>query len=113
MEQYRNQVAVKGTLQGMPEWRLMPSQKKMLSFYLKTHAWMNLPVHIPQVHRVVAWDDLADEADRILRSERNVVVDGALVTRTILDENGDYRTTIEIRLKSIRRAEEMGLRKAG
>jgi single-stranded DNA-binding protein len=113
METYRNQVAIKGTLQGRPEWRLMPSQKKMLSFYLLTHPWTNLPVNVPQVHRVVAWDDLADEADRLLRTEKNVLVDGALVTRTIFDENGGYRTLIEIKLKGIRRVAEQRLRKAG
>lgn len=113
METFRNHVAIKGILQGKPEWRLMPSQKKMLSFHLLTHAWSNLPVHVPQVHRVVAWDQMADEADRILRMVKHVVVDGALITRTILDEEGHYRTTIEIKLKSIRSAAEQGLRKAG
>lgn len=102
-----------GVLQGRPEWRLMPNQKKVLSFNLLTHAWRNLPVNLPQVHRVVAWDELAEEADRTLRVTKKVVIDGAIVTRTILDENGTYRTSIEIKLKSIRRADEQGLKKAG
>jgi single-stranded DNA-binding protein len=113
METFKNQVILKGTLQGKPEWRIMPAQKKMLSFNLLTHPWLNLPVQVPQVHRVVAWDELAEEADRVLRSGASAIVEGALVTRTILDENGNFRTAIEIRLKGIRSGNAQNLKKAG
>ncbi|MCZ2102132.1 MAG: single-stranded DNA-binding protein [Chitinophagales bacterium] len=95
-----NKVILVGNLGKDPEVRTLESGNKSCNFSLatnesykdKNNTWQTLT----EWHNVVAWNYLAEKAERDLRKGSSVYVEGKIVYRKYTDKEGNERYITEI-----------------
>ena len=103
-----NKVILVGNLGKDPEVRNTQSGSKIISFSLATSdSWTDKPSgerrERTEWHRIVIFNErIGDLAERYLRKERKVFVEGVLRTRKWTDQAGQDRYTTEVVIEQFR-----------
>jgi single-strand DNA-binding protein len=97
-----NKVILIGNLGRDPETRTMPSGETLCNFSIATtETWKDRNTGQKQEatewHRITFFGKLAEIAAQYLRKGSQVYIEGSLRTRKWTDQNGQERTTTEIR----------------
>jgi single-strand DNA-binding protein len=105
MNSLKNRVILIGRLGQNPETKTIESGKKVTRFTLATDdSYKNAEgqkVNEATWHNIVAWNGLADIADRFLKKGRQVVLEGRIVYRTYEDKKGVTKNITEIVLNDL------------
>lgn len=105
MNSLRNRVQLIGNLGQDPETKTLENGKKVTHFTLATDdSYKNSEgkkISEPTWHNIVAWNGLADVAERYLRKGREVAVEGRIVYRSYEDKKGITRNITEIVLNDL------------
>jgi single-strand DNA-binding protein len=105
MNSLKNRVQLIGRLGQDPETKTTESGKKVTHFTLATDdGYKNTEgqkVNETTWHNIVAWNGLADLADKYLKKGRQVAVEGRIVYRTYEDKKGTTRYITEIVLNDL------------
>jgi len=105
MNSLKNRVNLIGRLGQDPETKTTESGKKVTHFTLATDdGYKNTEgqkVNETTWHNIVAWNGLADLADKYLKKGRQVAVEGRIVYRTYEDKKGTTRYITEIVLNDL------------
>ncbi len=100
MNAIKNKVQLIGHLGGKPEIKTLESGKKMASFNIATNESYRRAngekVTETQWHRVVAWEKLAEIAEKYLDKGKEVAIEGRLSNRSYTDKDGQKKTICEI-----------------
>jgi len=90
-----NVVVIKGRLGAKPELRYTPQGKPVATLRI---AVSDIVKNEPYTNwfRVITWNSLAENVTKHLEKGRQILVSGALKSRTYTDKNGNKRTAIEI-----------------
>lgn len=94
-----NKVILVGRLGREPELRSTQSGKKCASFSIATsETWTQNgnKEERTEWHRIVAWEKLADLAEKYLKKGTNIFIEGKLQTRKYKDKNGADASVTEI-----------------
>lgn len=95
----RNRVQLIGNLGSEPVIRDFGNNKKMARFSVATQDIYKKDgkfVKDVQWHSVVAWDKIAETAEKNMGKGTEVVIDGRLIRRSYNDKNGDKQYISEI-----------------
>ena len=105
MNSLKNKVTLIGNLGMDPETKTLESGKKVTHFTLATEdSYKNSDgqrISETTWHNIVAWNGLADIADRFLKKGRQVVVDGRIAYRSYEDKQGVTKYITEIILNDL------------
>jgi single-strand DNA-binding protein len=105
MNSLKNRVTLIGNLGQDPETKTTETGKKVTHFRLATtDGFKNADgerVNETTWHNIVAWNGLADIADRFLKKGKEVAVEGKIVYRTYEDKNGITKYITEIVLNDL------------
>lgn len=105
MNSLKNKVQLIGYLGQDPETKTTESGKKVTHFTLATDdGYKNAEgqkVNETTWHNIVAWNGLADLADKYLKKGRQIAVEGRIVYRTYEDKKGTTRYITEIVLNDL------------
>lgn len=105
MNSLKNKVQLIGFLGQDPETKTTESGKKVTHFTIATDdGYKNSEgqkVNETTWHNIVAWNGLADLADKYLKKGRQVAVEGRIVYRTYEDKKGLTRNITEIVLNDM------------
>jgi single-strand DNA-binding protein len=105
MNSLKNKVQLIGYLGQDPETKTTESGKKVTHFTIATDdGYKNSEgqkVNETTWHNIVAWNGLADLADKYLKKGRQVAVEGRIVYRTYEDKKGATRNITEIVLNDM------------
>lgn len=105
MNSLRNRVQLIGRLGQDPETKTIESGKKVTRFTLATDdGYKNTEgqkVNETTWHNIVAWNGLADIADKYLKKGREVAVEGRINYRTYEDKKGTTKYITEIVLNDL------------
>lgn len=105
MNSLRNRVQLIGNLGQDPETKTLDNGKKVTHFTLATdESYKNSQgqrISEPTWHNIVAWNGLAEVAEKYLKKGREVAVEGKIVYRTYEDKKGNTRYTTEIVLNDL------------
>lgn len=94
-----NKVILVGRLGREPDVRSTPSGKRCASFSIATsESWTQNgnKEERTEWHRIVAWEKLADLAEKYLKKGTNIFIEGKLQTRKYKDKNGADASVTEI-----------------
>ena len=105
MNALRNSVRLIGNLGQDPDTKTLENGKRVTNFTLATdESYKNTEgqkVSETTWHNIVAWNGLADRADRFLKKGNEVAVEGRLVYRSYEDKKGVTRYVTEVVLNEI------------
>jgi len=105
MNSLKNKVQLIGYLGQDPETKTIESGKKVTHFTIATDdGYKNSDgqkVNETTWHNIVAWNGLAELADKYLKKGRQVAVEGRIVYRTYEDKKGATRNITEIVLNDM------------
>ncbi|MBX2888297.1 MAG: single-stranded DNA-binding protein [Ferruginibacter sp.] len=105
MNALRNKVLLIGNLGGVPEIKTTEGGKKLAKFSMATNETyknnQGEKVTDTQWHNLVAWERVADLAERFLEKGSEVVVEGRLVNRNYLDKDGVRKSSTEIHVSEM------------
>ncbi|MCU0363325.1 MAG: single-stranded DNA-binding protein [Bacteroidales bacterium] len=105
MNALRNRVTLIGNLGQDPEVKTTETGKKVSHFTLATHDGFknNDGQKISETtwHNIVAWNGLAELAEKYLRKGKQVMVDGRIVYRSYEDKKGVTKYITEIVLSDL------------
>jgi len=105
MNTLKNRVTLIGNLGQDPETKTTESGKKVAHFSLATDdSYKNADgqkIGETMWHNIVAWNGLAELAERFLKKGRQVAVEGRIVYRTYDDKNGVTKHVTDIVLSDI------------
>jgi len=105
MNSLRNRVQLIGNLGQDPETKTLDNGKKVTHFTLATdESYKNSQgqrISEPTWHNIVAWNGLAEVAEKYLKKGREVAVEGKIVYRTYEDKKGNTRYITEIVLNDL------------
>jgi single-strand DNA-binding protein len=105
MNSLKNRVTLIGNLGQDPETKTTESGKKVSHFTMATNdGYKNADgqkVNETTWHNIVAWNGLADIANRFLKKGREVAVEGRIVYRNYEDKNGVTKYITEIVLNDL------------
>jgi single-strand DNA-binding protein len=105
MNSLKNRVILIGRLGQNPETKTIENGKKVTHFTLATDdSYKNSEgqrISEATWHNIVAWNGLADVADRFLKKGREVAVEGRIVYRTYEDKKGITKNSTEIVLNDL------------
>ena len=105
MNSLRNRVTLIGNLGQDPEVKTTESGKKVTHFTLATNdGFKNSEgqnVKETTWHNIVAWNGLAETAEKFLKKGKEVAVEGRLVYRTYEDKKGITKNATDIVLTEI------------
>ena len=100
MMNIKNHVQQVGRLGANPEVRILDNGNKLARFSIAvTESYTNKQgekVTDVQWHSVIAWNNLAGIAEKILVKGTQVTVDGKLLKRNYTNKEGEKRSTTEI-----------------
>ena len=100
-----NRVFLIGHVGQSPRVRVMPSGRKVANFTLATNeVWRDASgqrQERTEWHRIVAFGDLAEFAERYIQKGRFILVEGRLQTRQYVDGQGITRYVTEIVARDI------------
>lgn len=101
----KNRVVLVGRVGQTPEIKVFDSGKKMARFSLAIndvyYDEKGERVEQTQWHRIVAWGTLADRIERFAMKGKEMLVDGALSSRSYDDQDGNKRYVTEVLLREI------------
>ena len=105
MNSLKNRVTLIGNLGQDPETKTTETGKKVTHFTLATNdGYKNADgqkVSETTWHNIVAWNGLADIADRFLKKGKEVAVEGRIVYRSYEDKKGATKNITEIVLNDL------------
>jgi single-strand DNA-binding protein len=105
MNSLRNRVTLIGNLGQDPETKTIEKGKKVTHFTLATNdGYKNVDgqkVNETTWHNIVAWNGLAETAERFLKKGREVAVEGRIVYRNYEDKKGITKYITEIVLSDL------------
>jgi len=105
MNALRNRVQLIGNLGQDPELKTLENGKKVTRFTLATsEEYKNAEgqkIKETTWHNIVAWNGLADIAEKYLKKGRQVAVDGRIVYRSYEDKKGVTKNITEIVLNDL------------
>lgn len=105
MNQLKNKASLIGNLGMDPETKTLDGGKKVTHFTLATSdGYKNSDgqrVNETTWHNIVAWNGLADIADKYLKKGHQVAVEGRIVYRNYEDKNGVTKYVTEIVLNDL------------
>lgn len=105
MSSLKNRVTLIGNLGMDPETKTTESGKKVTHFTLATDdGYKNAEgqkIKETTWHNIVAWNGLADIANRFLKKGREVAVEGRIVYKNYEDKKGVTKYTTEIVLNDL------------
>jgi single-strand DNA-binding protein len=105
MNSLTNRVTLIGNLGQDPETKTIEKGKRVTHFTLATKdGYKNAEgqrVNETTWHNIVAWNGLADIADKFLKKGKEVAVEGRIVYRTYEDKNGVTKYITEIVLNDL------------
>ena len=105
MNALRNKASLIGNLGMDPETKTLDGGKKVTHFTLATtDGYKNADgqkISETTWHNIVAWNGLADIADKFLKKGNQVAVEGRIVYRTYEDKNGATKYITEIVLNDL------------
>lgn len=105
MNSLRNRVALIGNLGQDPEIKTTETGKKFTHFTLATNdSFRNTEGQIVKEttwHNIVAWNGLAETAEKFLKKGKEVAVEGRIVYRTYEDKKGITKNATDIVLTEI------------
>jgi single-strand DNA-binding protein len=100
MNAIKNKVQLIGHLGAKPEIKTLESGKKLAQFNVATNeTYRNAKgekVTETQWHRVVAWNKLAEIAEKYLDKGKEVAIEGKLVNRSYNDKDGNKKYICEV-----------------
>ena len=100
MSAIKNKVQLIGHLGGKPEIKTLESGKKLASFNVATSETYRKSsgekVTETQWHRVIAWEKLAEIAEKYLDKGKEVAIEGKLSNRSYTDKDGVKKNICEI-----------------
>ncbi len=105
MNTLKNRVLLIGRLGQNPETKTIDNGKKVTRFTLATDdSYKNSEgqkIKEATWHNIVAWNGIADVADRFLKKGRQVAVEGRIVYRSYEDKKGLTKNITEIVLNDL------------
>lgn len=105
MNALRNSVRLIGNLGQDPDTKTLDNGKRVTNFTMATdESYKNAEgqkVSETTWHNIVAWNGLAERADRFLKKGHEVAVEGRLVYRSYEDKKGVTRYITEVVLNEI------------
>jgi single-strand DNA-binding protein len=105
MNSLRNRVTLIGNLGQDPEIKTIEKGKKVAHFTLATtEGFKNADgqkVNETTWHNIVAWNGLAEVAERFLKKGREVAVEGRIVYRSYEDKKGITKNITDIVLNDL------------
>ena len=105
MNSLKNRVTLIGNLGQDPETKTTESGKKVTHFTMATNdGYKNADgqkISETTWHNIVAWNGLADIADRYLKKGKEVAVEGRIVYRSYEDKKGATKNITEIVLNDL------------
>ncbi len=120
MSSLKNRVTLIGNLGQDPETKSTETGKKFTRFTLATNdGYKNADgqkVSETTWHNIVAWNGLAETAEKFLKKGKEVAVEGRIVYRTYEDKKGATKYITEIVLNDLlllRNGEKPGKESAG
>ncbi len=100
----RNRVILIGTVLSNPEFILFSTGNRLAKFTVSTtDVYQKKDKQIKQTmkHKVIAWNETADNAKKKLTEGCEVVIDGHLVNRVYTDKSGISKSISEIVVDSL------------
>lgn len=101
----KNNAQIIGHLGNDPQLKTTESGKKLARFSVATNeSYLNAAgekVTTTQWHQLVAWDKLADIAEKYLVKGAEVAAAGKIINRSYVDDDGIKRNISEIQLSEI------------
>ncbi len=105
MNSLKNRVTLIGNLGQDPETKTTEKGKKVTRFTMATNdGYKNADgqkISETTWHNIVAWNGLADIADRYLKKGKDVAVEGRIVYRSYEDKKGATKNITEIVLNDL------------
>jgi len=105
MNSLKNRVTLIGNLGQDPETKTTETGKKVTRFTMATNdGYKNADgqkISETTWHNIVAWNGLADIADRYLKKGKEVAVEGRIVYRSYEDKKGATKNITEIVLNDL------------
>jgi single-strand DNA-binding protein len=105
MNSLKNRVTLIGNLGQDPETKTLEKGKKVTHFTLATNdGYKNADgqkISETTWHNIVAWNGLAETAERFLKKGREVAVEGRIVYRSYEDKKGVTKNITEIVLNDL------------
>ena len=99
----KNWVQLIGNLGADPELFQFESGKRKVQFNLATNEWYRNQdqelVEETNWHKVIAWDNLADQVMEALQKGEKVLIQGKLTSRSYEDKEGVKRSVTEVSLR--------------
>lgn len=112
MKNLLNSVRLVGNVGYDPEIREFESGKKLAKINLATNEKVTLGsgevVNNTQWHRLVAWGNMADRFEKIVKKGSKLMVEGSLQHRSYVNADGLKKETSEIVVKNILLIEAKG-----
>src|ERR671918_1818068 len=106
-----NKVILVGNLTRNPEMKQTEGKKPVCLIGLATNrSWTdeNGQKHeVPEYHRLIAWDKLAETCHQFLRKGRKVYAEGRLQSHTYTGQDGIEKTGVEIVLEKLELLDSM------
>ena len=100
MNAIKNKVQLIGHLGGKPEVKTLEGGKKVANFSIATNETYRKAngekVTETQWHRVVAWDKLAEIAEKFLDKGKEVAIEGRLSNKSYTDKEGVKNNICEV-----------------
>ncbi len=101
----KNKVQLIGNLGKDPEIKTIESGKKVAHFTMATNEiYKNArgeKVEETQWHNLVAWDSLAEIAEKYLNKGSEVLIEGKIINRSYTDKEGEKKFISEIRVTEL------------
>ena len=105
MSSLRNKVLLIGHAGNAPEMKSMENGKKLARFSIATNeTYQNSKgekVTETTWHNLVAWDFLAERAEKYLQKGTQVIIDGKLINRSYDDKEGNKKYIMEVQVNDI------------
>jgi single-strand DNA-binding protein len=105
MNALRNKVQLIGNLGKAPEVKNTENGTKMARFSMATNESYTGRTGKKETqttwHNVIAWDKLADIAEKLLSRGKEVAIEGKLVNRTYTDKDGIKRYITEVQASEL------------
>jgi single-strand DNA-binding protein len=105
MYSVKNRVQLIGNLGSAPEVRSTKTGKKFVRFSLATNeSYQNAKgekVTETQWHNVIAWDKIAEIAEKNLAKGSEVSVEGKLINNNYTDKSGTKRYSVEVQANKL------------
>ncbi|MEO6719955.1 MAG: single-stranded DNA-binding protein [Ferruginibacter sp.] len=105
MNALKNKVQLIGNLGNAPEIKNTESGKKLAKFSIATdESYLNAKgekITETTWHNLIAWDKVADIAEKYLQKGSEVVIEGKLINRSYNDKEGNKKYITEVQVHEL------------